>query len=398
MPYLQEFEEIRPYEDYEVEVVVKRLVREKNFLGFIKTIFPDFSLRTFINKLSNVKTISEFQQIFIYPIVQQVIKNSITSLTYSGIDNVQRDVPYIFVTNHRDIILDSALLNYILYKNGLETAEIAIGSNLLINKWISDLVKLNRTFIVKRNVPGRKLYHYSIILSKYIRYTITEKKRSIWISQREGRTKDGDDRTQISLIKMFNISGEKDWVSNYMEVNILPVTINYEFEPCDVEKVKEIYLRIKDENYSKSKLDDLNQMIGGLSVPKGRVHFTFGEPLNSKIPHLIRFPKKEFFKNLAKLVDTEIYKGYRLKPINYVAADLFFKNTDYSKFYTQEDKDFFLSMMNEKLSKIEGERRLLEDLFLQIYANPVKNYFSVINSLIKVNSDETKNRKFGKNL
>ncbi len=393
MPYLPEFDEIRPYEDREVAEVVQRLVKEKAFLGFVKSIFPDLSLKSYVEELLKVRTIEQFQLNFIYPILQQVLKTSITSLTYSGIDNVQQGVPYIFITNHRDIILDSAMLNYVLYKNGFETAEIAIGSNLLINKWISDLVKLNRTFIVQRNVPGRKLYHYSIILSKYIRYTITEKKRSVWISQREGRTKDGDDRTQVSLIKMFNISGEKDWVSNYMEVNILPVTINYEIEPCDVEKVKELYLRLKDANYQKGKLDDLNQMIGGLKAPKGRVHLTFGEPLNPKIPHLIRFPKNEFFKNLARLVDTEIYKGYRLRPFNYVAADLFFKNTDYSKFYTQEDKHRFIEMMNDKLDRLEGERRLLEDLFLQIYANPVKNYFSVINSLINIETDETKNRK-----
>ncbi len=392
MPYLPEFDEIRPYENDETEPVVQRLTKEKAFIGFVKSIFPDLSLKSYINELRKVKTIEQFQLNFIFPIIQQVLKNSITSLTYSGIDNIQHGVPYIFISNHRDIVLDSALLNYILYKNGFEAAEIAIGSNLLINKWISDLVKLNRTFIVQRNIPGRKLYHYSIILSKYIRYTITEKKRSLWISQREGRTKDGDDRTQISLIKMFNISGEKDWVSNYMEVNILPVTINYEIEPCDIEKVRELYLRIKDSDYKKNTLDDLNQMIGGLIAPKGRVHFTFGEPLNPKIPHLIRFPKKEFFGNLAKLVDTEIYKGYRLRPINYVAADIFFKNTDYSKFYTEEDKHRFLKMMDQKLSNIEGERRLLEDLFLQIYANPVKNYFSVINSLINVNTNETKNK------
>ncbi len=393
MPYLPEFDEIRPYEDYEVQEVVKRLIKEKDFLGFVKSMFPQLSIKSYIEDLQKVKTIDQFQFHFIYPILQQVLKDSITSLTYSGIDNVQHGVPYIFITNHRDIILDAALLNYILYKNGHQTAEIAIGSNLLITQWISDLVKLNRTFIVKRNVPGRKLYHYSIILSKYIRYTITEKKHSVWISQREGRTKDGDDRTQVSLIKMFNISGEKDWVSNYMEVNILPVTINYEIEPCDIEKVRELYLRIKDADYRKSKLDDLNQMLGGLKAPKGRVHFTFGEPLNPKIPHLTRFPKNEFFRNLAKLVDTEIYKGYRLRPFNYVAADLFFKNTDYSKFYTPEDKDRFLAMMEEKLSRIEGERRLLEDLFLQIYANPVKNYFSVINSLINIDAHEVKNRK-----
>ncbi len=392
MKYLPEFDEIRPYEDYEVQDVIRRLVKEKAFMAFAKQFFPDLSMRAFVNKLLEVKTIHDFQLTFIYRILQSVLQDSITSLTYSGIDNVQKGVPYIFITNHRDIILDSALLNYILYQNGIDTAEIAIGSNLLINRWITDLVKLNRTFIVKRNVPGRKLYHYSIILSKYIRYTITEKKRSVWISQREGRTKDGDDKTQVSLIKMFNISGEKDWVSNYMEVNILPVTINYEIEPCDIEKVKELYMKMQDKNFRKSKLDDLNQMIGGMKAPKGRVHLTFGEPLNPKIPHLTRFPKNTYFKNLAKLVDTEIYKGYRLSPFNYVAADIFFQNTDYSKFYTTEDKDRFIQMMNQKLSGIEGDRKILEKLFLQIYANPVKNYFSVINSLININNlshDET---------
>ena len=315
--------------------------------------------------------------------MQYILNNSISKLTFSGLENVQKGVPYIFITNHRDIVLDSALLNYVLHQNGYDTCEIAIGSNLLINKWITDLVKLNKTFIVKRNVPGRKLYHYSIILSKYIRYTLTEKKQSIWISQREGRTKDGNDKTQISLIKMLNISGEKDWVSNYMEVNILPVTINYEIEPCDIEKVRELYNKAQDKNYKKTQLDDLNQMAGGMASPKGEVHLTFGEPLNPKVPYLTRFPKHTFFENLAKLVDTEIYKGYKLKPFNYIAAEMYFRE-DFHQYYTKQEKEKFLAMMNQKLSKLEGDRDQLERLFLQIYANPVKNYFNVVNSLLNV--------------
>ncbi len=386
MPYMPEFDEIRPYNDDEVPQVMNRLLKEKDFIRFAKWIFPEISVKELIQNLQKIKTIHDFQLTFVYPILNKIIKQSITELTYSGIDNVKPNTPYIFITNHRDIVLDSALLNYVLYQNGHETAEIAIGSNLLITNWITDLVKLNRTFIVQRNVPGRKLYHYSFILSKYIRYTITEKKRSVWISQREGRTKDGDDKTQVSLIKMFNISGEKDWVSNYVEVNILPVTINYEIEPCDIEKVRELYLRQKHENYQKSPLDDLNQMAGGMFAPKGRVHLTFGEPLNPKIPYLTRFPKKTFFQNLAKLVDTEIYKGYRLLPFNFVAADLLFDDITFSQYYTKQDKDKFLSMMHEKLSKIDGEPEILRKLFLNIYANPVKNYFAVINSLLNVNN------------
>ena len=386
MPYMPEFDEIRPYNDDEVPQVIQQLLKEKDFLRFAKWIFPEISIKNLIQNLQKVKTVHDFQLSFVYPILNKIIERSISDLTYSGIDNVKPNTPYIFITNHRDIVLDSALLNYVLYLNGHDTAEIAIGSNLLITKWITDLVKLNRTFIVQRNVPGRKLYHYSFILSKYIRYTITEKKRSVWISQREGRTKDGDDKTQVSLIKMFNISGEKDWVSNYVEVNILPVTINYEIEPCDIEKVRELYLRQKNQNYQKSPLDDLNQMAGGMFAPKGRVHLTFGEPLNPKIPYLTRFPKKTFFQNLAKLVDTEIYKGYRLLPFNFVAADLLFDDITFSQYYTKQDKDKFLSMMNEKLSKIDGEPEILRKLFLNIYANPVKNYFAVINSLLNVNN------------
>ncbi len=388
MPYMPEFDEIRPYNDDEVPQVMQGLLKEKDFIKFAKWVFPEISIKDLIQKLQKIKTIHDFQLTFVYPILNKIIKQSITELTYSGIDNVKPDTPYIFITNHRDIVLDSALLNYVLYLNGHQTAEIAIGSNLLINKWITDLVKLNRTFIVQRNVPGRKLYHYSFILSKYIRYTITEKKRSVWISQREGRTKDGDDKTQVSLIKMFNISGEKDWVSNYVEVNILPVTINYEIEPCDIEKVRELYLRQKHQNYQKTPLDDLNQMAGGMFAPKGRVHLTFGEPLNPKIPYLTRFPKKTFFQNLAKLVDTEIYKGYRLLPFNFVAADLLFDDITFSQYYTKQDKEKFLSMMDEKLSNIQGDREILRKLFLNIYANPVKNYFAVINSLLNVNNSQ----------
>lgn len=379
MTDIHQFDEIRPYTNEEVQEVISRIVRERGFLNFCKIFFPEQSTKSIITDLLNCKNIFEFQKHLVYTIVQRVIQASVSKLTFSGFENIQKGKAYIFMSNHRDIVLDSALLQYILVTNSYPTTEIAIGSNLLILNWIVDLVKLNRSFIVKRDVPKLELYHYSILLSKYIRFTVAEQSNSIWIAQREGRTKDGNDSTQLSVLKMLNLSGSKDVYENFKELNIIPFSISYEFEPLAVSKVQELYNKKINPEYKKDKLDDLTSMSEGMQTSKGHVHYAFGKPINLSLQNYSHVTdRKEKFDILSKLITDEIHKNYYLTANNYIAADLFFKTNEYNKFYTPKDVERFNEYCNKSISQIKGEKEIIEEMFLKIYAMPVKNKFSVV--------------------
>ncbi len=375
MSVIEEFKDIRPYHDDEVSEVMKRIVWEKGFIAFMKSISPKIPLKELITSLLEIKSVGEFQRKFIYPMVQQVIKTSISELSTENLNLVEKDKPYIFMSNHRDIILDSALLQYILVSNNYPTTEIAIGSNLLIHRWIVDLVRLNRSFMVKRDVPKIELYKYSVKLSKYIRLLLTEQKHSVWLAQREGRTKDGNDSTQIGVLKMLNLSGEQSLVENIKALNIIPLAISYEFEPCIMSKVQSLYNQKINPSYKKSKLDDLSNMQGGLEVHKGQVHYSFGEPINSKL-HILENVKnrKQQFDLLKQIIDNEIIKNYKFSLNNYIAADIYSDTNNYQKYYTKEQKNTFEEYLSTSLEHLKGEKDVLRKMFLETYAIPIKNY------------------------
>ena len=229
---------------------------------------------------------------------------------------------YLFISNHRDIILDSAILNYIQVAAGMNTTEIAIGNNLLVYDWIEHIVKLNGAFVVKRNLPARELLTASKSLSAYIRKTITEDNVSVWIAQREGRTKNGCDQTQQALLKMLNLSNCADFASGFRELQIVPLSISYEREPCGISKVEEIYKKER-EGYVKTQSDDLKSMAFGLTRPKGRVHFAFGEPIDARLDEIAKCEnQQESIQKLAEQIDACIYRNYKLWPYNYLAADM----------------------------------------------------------------------------
>lgn len=380
MPYLEEFDQIRPFFDSEVKDVIKEIVRERGFLNFVKTFFPEQSTKKIITDLLQVQNIEEFQRHLIYPLVERVVNSSISSLRVSGLEKIEKNKSYIFMTNHRDIVLDSALLEYLFVKNGYRTTEIAIGSNLLILEWILNLVRLNRSFIVKRDIPHIELYKYSVNLSRYIRYVITEQKDSIWLAQREGRTKDGDDQTQLAVLKMLNLSNEKEFCDGFRDLNIIPLTINYEIEPLDVEKVQGLYNKIVDPTYKKTKLDDLTQMMSGMETPKGNVHYAFGTPLNEMIFTVDKIHnRREKFDEIKRLIDNEIYRNYKLSFYNYVAADIYFNTNENEKYYSKEEKLKALDYFENQINKIKGEYDVVKPMFLKIYAMPVQNHKKAIN-------------------
>lgn len=381
-----EFDKIRPFYNNEANDAINRILKEPGFIKTIRYFFPEIPKPVIIEKLQKVESVREFQTEFISKLVRKIISTSTSGIKVNGLEKLDKNKSYLFISNHRDIVLDSAFLNEILHSNGFETTEIAIGSNLLILPWISDLVRLNKTFIVKRNIPPRELYAYSQLLSSYIRYTVTTKKTSVWIAQREGRTKNGDDITQVSLLKMLNISGENSIIDNFKELNIVPVSISYEYEPLDKEKVIEKYNKLHDVNFKKTRLDDLLSMGKGLTSFKGLVNFNFNNPIHADLDNLADIKNKNtLFDKISYMISNKIYEGYQLHPINYVAADILFKTNEYASYYNDKEKTKAESYFNKILDELSGDKEQQKEMLYQIYANPVKNYMNCIKEQTQTN-------------
>jgi len=369
-----EFDEIRPYYDSEVDGVIDKLLSESGFRKTVKYFFPDVPFEVTEKLLRNVHTIRDFQTQFIARLVNGLEKMYTNGVTFNGLENVPEGKGYLFVSNHRDIILDSAFLNTYLAQHGHQTSEIAIGSNLLIFPWITDLVKLNRTFVVKRNLSVKELMVSSMVQSKYIRHTIIDKKTSIWIAQREGRTKNGDDKTQGSVLKMFNMASSGDVLSSLAEMNIVPMTISYEYDPVDVYKVIEQYNKKIDPEFKKNKVDDVAGMRNGLTCKKGRVNITLGKSVSEEILKMPKAPNKNIqYEEVAKFLDRKIYDGYVLYPINYVTADILSGTKRYEDFYTKDDEKNVRDYIEEQSKKFTGDVELQKKMLMEIYANPVFN-------------------------
>jgi glycerol-3-phosphate O-acyltransferase len=298
---------------------------------------------------------------------------STDGLSSSGLDKLDKNASYLFISNHRDIILDSALMNYLIVREGMNTTEIAIGNNLLIENWIEYTVKLNRAFVVRRNLPVRELLMASKKLSEYIRRDITEKNTSVWMAQREGRTKDGNDKTQHAVLKMLNLSNINELGEGFKELRIVPLSISYEIEPCGFSKVAELYKK-QTEGFEKTQEDDLRSMSEGLMRPKGRVHFGFGEPITSQIDLIGKDePISSQIEKLADAIDNQIYSSFKLWPNNYIAEDILNNTIRNSSQYNTEQFQHFTKMMNKAIEAIPGDSEVIRNMFLQMYVNPLIN-------------------------
>jgi hypothetical protein len=287
------------------------------------------------------------------------------------------------MSNHRDIVLDASLLNLLLILNGFDTSEIAIGNNLLIYDWISDLVRLNKSFIVKRDVGMRQMLDAARQLSGYIHFIITQKHESVWIAQREGRSKDSDDRTQESLIKMLGISGEGDLINNLKEINIVPVSISYEYDPCDYLKAHEFLLKRDNPDYKKQPQDDLISMQTGVMGYKGKVVYTMTGDINNELQAIASegLAKSEVFGRVAELIDSRIHANYNIFTINKIAYDLLAGNNRFEKEYTVMEKLDFERYLEKQLLKIELDKKddnFLMKKMLEMYSNPLINYLQTL--------------------
>jgi hypothetical protein len=370
----QDFEDIRPYNDNEINPALHRLVTVPEFSKVLEYIFPERKKEDIISELKGVHSAIDFQKLFMHPLVNSIVKKTSKGLTYNGFELLVPGTPYLFVSNHRDIVLDSAILQVLLFDNGHVSSEITFGSNLMSNPFVIDFGKINRMFTVYRGGNRMEMFRNSRILSAYIRYTITQKRTSAWIAQRNGRTKDGNDKTETGLLKMFNISGGDSFEDAFAELNIVPLSISYEYEPCCALKVRETNAVSKGLTYQKAPNEDFMSILTGITSQKGRIHLSICHPVNTFLKETGNVDTfNDRINNLALLIDEEIYRNYKLWPNNYIAYDKLNTGKVYSSFYTEADVVEFDQYVIKELSALNLYTPENVDILLKIYANPVEN-------------------------
>ncbi len=365
------FDDIRPYYDEEIPAAMQRIVSNETFPLLASYVYPDEDIEVVRKRMLGYKKVEDFQYEVMIQVNRRIIENSITSFTYSGIENLNTDQKYLFVSNHRDIMLDASLLGYILYLNKHQSPEITFGANLMKPQVVVDIGKSNKMFKVERGGNAKEFYRSCLHCSEYIRHVITEKKQSVWIAQRNGRTKDGNDLTDQAIVKMFSMSCPQDKIAALADLNIVPVSVSYEWEPCDLLKAIELY-QSRFTQYIKKPGEDLNSILTGITQPKGSVHFEIGKPITRE--ELMQYndcTNGEYHKQVVCLLDKAIRSNYKLSANNYIAHDLQYGQRKYSEMYTPEQEKAFIERL-DKLQNFEiAEMDVLRDIFLGIYANPV---------------------------
>ena len=367
------FDDIRPYYDHEAYDVMQKLKLDPLFMQLVAWVWPGMTQEEAFAKAEKVDNNMAFQLEFMHQAIRVIVARSSDGLSSSGFDNVDPNSAYLYIANHRDILLDSAILQILLVEHGFKTSEITFGNNLMQGNFITDFGKLNRMFTVLREGNSRELYEISQKLSAYIRHTIAEKNVSVWIAQRNGRTKDGNDMTQTGLIKMLNMSGKNGFTESIRQLKIVPLSISYEYEPCDDLKVQELYLSSLHSKYVKAPGEDLNSIITGIKQHKGRIHMEVGKPISAELAGFDKITNEnEKIKQLVNIIDEQLSSNYKLWPVNYIAADLAGNSSENSSRYTPEEKNKFISYIKQKISKLEGDEQTLFNMFVSMYANPLK--------------------------
>lgn len=383
MEHKDKYRDIRPLLDEEVEAAVQSLIAERSIQWRIERLNLPVSYQQLVDTLKTCHTVQEFKERISYQLVMFVAGKTCFSLTASGRSKLEPHKAYTFVSNHRDIVLDSAFLNVLLHDRGLLLPRVAIGDNLLVYPWVETLVKLNDSFLVKRNLKGREVLLAAQQLSAYMHENI-QTEHSQWIAQREGRAKDADDKTQLALLKMLAMSGKRHepLYERVLALNIIPTSLSYEYDPCDYLKAREMYLKSLPIGYQKTPEDDALSMATGVQGWKGRVHLSIGTPLRQLVDEqkLISLSSNEQLEYLATQIDSEIYRGYRLYPNNYIALDLLEDKNTYSEMYSYKELREFEDYLASQIDRIElpencpKDREQLFRLLLEQYANLLKNY------------------------
>lgn len=368
------FEDIRFFHDHEVQPALKKYVKHPMIKALLQFSFPDQSFKEIEALTLSCNSIRDFQTRIIYSSVQRVLEKSSEGLSYSGFDKLDKDASYMYVSNHRDIILDTSLLNCVLFETGLKMTASAIGDNLVKKPFLLLLSRINRNFLVQRGLGPREMLKSSQNLSEYIKHLLLEEQRSVWMAQREGRTKDGDDTTQQGVLKMLAMAkGDLSIPEYFSKIKIVPVAISYEFDPTDVLKMPEIMAKRMETTYVKSANEDFNSIMKGALGNKGRIHISAGEVLEE---HLFHELEKEFsstndlLKAIATRIDEKVHTNYKLWPANYIALDLLNNDDTYASHYTIKEKRQFERRLTRR---IDVKNSLEVNSYLLMYANPVIN-------------------------
>ena len=377
----EEFRDIAPYDDSDFKSYLARLVKEPGLENAISYIMPGADRKQLTDLLLSLNSKAEFQQKVMLTILSLIEQKTTSGVTERGMDRLSPDRNVLFITNHRDIVLDASFLGLALIRHGLPAQAVALGDNLLIYDWIEDLVRLNKGIIVKRNLRLTKALEAARQLSGYIHYCIAEKHESVWIAQREGRAKDSNDVTQESVIKMLALSGPGDTLAaRLLPLNITPTAISYEYDPNDYLKASEFLQRRRDPEFKKSQRDDLKSMETGILNFKGRVHFSVGSDINAELAAMLDVTDKvEAVRRICAVIDRQIHLGYRIYPNNYIAYDRLEGSDRFASEYSREDVEHFDAYLQGQLDKVEvadvtaEERGLMLRDMLEMYANPLRN-------------------------
>lgn len=375
------FDDIRPVYDSEVPATVEELLSDTSFKKVLEPHLSFISWDQISTLMRSCKSVKDFQIKVFYPLLNMLINNTTKEMEGFNWEFISDDLNHLIISNHRDIVLDAGFLNMLLVKRGLNTTEIAIGDNLLIYPWITRLVRLNRSFIVKRGVSIRETLETSKHLSDYIHYSINEQGNSVWLAQREGRAKDSNDQTQTSLLKMLTLHDSSKTIEMLSELRIIPLSLSYELDPCDYLKAKEFQLKRDNPNHKKTPADDLENMLTGISGNKGRVHFKFGKCINEELNKIDSSVKKaELLTTVANIIDREIFRNYSFFPFNYIAYDKMTNESGFSNKYSDidiEDFEKYLDVQVEKVNIQNKDSEYLRKKIIEMYGNTLKNWLSV---------------------
>lgn len=380
-----DFSDIAPYDDNIFTQKMESLVKDPGFLHAVKYTMPPEDVPMLIEEMLKINNKYDFQHQVMFPFLEMLAKTTTAGISLGGVKYYNPALNYVFITNHRDIVLDASFLNLAFMRRGMPTSEVAIGNNLLVFDWINDLVRLNKSFIVKRNTGLREGLLAAKKLSAYIHSAILEKHESVWIAQREGRAKDSSDRTQESLVKMLALGGEGSFIERLKEINLMPVSISYEYDPNDYLKAKEFLMKRRNPEFKKSQRDDLFSMETGLLQFKGKVHFQLTPRINTKLDQIGDLPDNNTSaKYVGCLIDQAIHRSYEIFPINYIAFDMLHRTSRFRSKYTDSQLEEIQNYFNKQLDKVDvpdvtvEERDFMLEMMLVMYANPLKNKLKTI--------------------
>jgi 1-acyl-sn-glycerol-3-phosphate acyltransferase len=370
---MSKFDKIRPYYDAEVNDAIRASINHPMMKALMDFAYPNVEENVWKEQLLRTHSIRDFQINFAYHAIKKILEKSSDGLTTSGFEKLEPNTSYFFISNHRDIILDTSLLNVCLHEHGLVMTASAIGDNLVKKDFLLMLSKLNRNFLVQRNLTPRELLESSKLLSEYMYRLVSKENRSVWIAQREGRTKDGNDATHPGVLKMMAMaSDEKNSMDFFKKVRIVPVSISYEYDPTDALKMPQLMAEANDEIYTKEKNEDFITLLSGIIGQKKRIHIHVGDVLDSELDAIsaeTTNSNKQMFA-LAQVVDDSILQSYKLWPTNYIAYDLLHNTNTYSEKYTEKEKQLFERRLE---LRINAEDTKMKESFLAMYANPVIN-------------------------